>query len=58
MLRKEGSFGPGGGHLGSCAECSDEEFDVVVVAAPQTRDKTKIAGANYQKQLHKPLFAN
>ena len=44
VLRKEGGFGPVGGHQGSCEECLDEEFDIVVVAAPQTRDKTKIAG--------------
>ena len=50
VLRKEGGFGPVGGHQGRCEECLDEEFDIVVVAAPQTRDKTKIAGAKYQKQ--------
>lgn len=47
VLRKEGGFGSAGGHQGNCAECLDEEFDIVVVAAPQTRDKTKIAGAEY-----------
>ena len=47
VLRKEGGFGPDGGHQGSCEGCLEEEFDVVVVAAPQTRDKTKIAGTNY-----------
>ena len=50
VLRKEGCFGSVGGHQGTCAECLDEEFDIVVVAAPQTRDKTKIAGVKYQKQ--------
>merc|ERR1719347_1569610 len=42
---------PEGGLLGSCAEsdCPEAEFDVVVVAAPQTRDKTKIAGLNNNK---------
>ena len=50
VLRKEGGFGSVGGHKGSCEECLEEEFDIVVVAAPQTRDKTKIAGAKYQKQ--------
>ena len=45
VLRKEGGFGSEGGLLGSCADCPEAEFDVVVVAAPQTRDKTKIAGA-------------
>ena len=53
MLRKEGDFGPEGGHQGSCEGCLDEEFDVVVVAAPQTRDKTKIAGVNLKKQQNK-----
>ena len=51
VLRKEGGFGWEGGHQGSCADCLDEEYDVVVVAAPQTRDKTKIAGAEYQKHV-------
>jgi len=49
VLRKEGGFGSAGGHQGNCAECLDEEFDIVVVAAPQTRDKTKIAGLNNNK---------
>ena len=44
VLKTEGGFGSAGGYQGSCAECQDEEFDVVVVAAPQTRDKTKISG--------------
>ena len=45
VLRKEGRDAHQGGQEGgSCAECVDEEFDIVVVAAPQTRDKTKIAG--------------
>ena len=43
VLKTEGGFGFAGGYQGSCAECQDEEFDVVVVAAPQTRDKTKIS---------------
>jgi len=49
VLRKEGGFGSEGGHPGSCADCPEAEFDVVVVAAPQTRDKTKIAGLNNNK---------
>ena len=44
MLRKEGGFEREESHQGSCVECMDEDFDVVVVAAPQTRDKTKLAG--------------
>ena len=48
VLRKEGGFGLVGGHQGSCEECLEEEFDIVVVAAPQTRDKTRIAGTKYQ----------
>ena len=48
VLRKEGGSGPDGGHQGSCEGCLEEEFDVVIVAAPQTRDKTKIAGATIE----------
>ena len=44
VLRKEGGFEQEGSHQGSCVDCVDEEFDVVVVAAPQTRDKTKLTG--------------
>ena len=55
VLSKEGGFGPVGGHQGSCEECLEEEFDIVVVAAPQTRDKTKIAGANYQIHVKDPM---
>ena len=44
MLRKEGGFEQEEIHQGSCVECMDEHFDVVVVAAPQTKDKTKLAG--------------
>ena len=53
VLRKEGRDAHQGGEEGgSCKECVDEEFDIVVVAAPQTRDKTKIAGVKCPKQLH------
>ena len=44
VLRKEGGFEREEIHQGSCVECMDEHFDVVVVAAPQTKDKTKLAG--------------
>ena len=44
VLRKEGGFEQEEIHQGSCVECMDEHFDVVVVAAPQTKDKTKLAG--------------
>ena len=44
MLRKEGGFEQEESHQGSCVDCVDEDFDVVVVAAPQTKDKTKLAG--------------
>jgi len=48
VLRKEGGFEQEGSHQGSCVDCVEEEFDVVVVAAPQTRDKTKLTGLNNQ----------
>jgi len=48
VLRKEGGFEQEEIHQGSCVECMDEHFDVVVVAAPQTKDKTKLAGLDSQ----------
>jgi len=58
VLKTEGGFGSAGGYQGSCAECQDEEFDVVVVAAPQTRDKTKISGldiGNFPGHYHRTV---